>query len=359
MPIEFHCRICHAMIRVPDNAGGGKGRCPKCGLRITVPKKSAQKPPAKSSVPDEPFSLPIAVEENADDSEPVMLVEAHVELPPVPVALDSEQLAPQPPGLFPLEPASVPKPSKSAARRLKQRKLRTRIQIVVATLVLVALVVAACFLIPILTAERLTGELVATTAETLELPPTLIEKARIKISSEELAGLLKKLENAPLPMTSSSMQVQFTGSPKGILVSVAAGSAARFYRVDLKANEAIKKYLDINRTALDEQRTKEVNRNIAEFLLAYQDVLAKKSTSDQISVFRDSLAIPSLVKGFGHQLVAAYGRGLYRCVYEDGDGALYFLLPAGATEFELRGREGADGRIVVPAEFKVRVTGNK
>ena len=90
---------------------------------------------------------------------------------------------------------------------------------------------------------------------------------------------------------------------------------------------------------------------------AYQKVIEKKLPAESITVFRDGLAIPSLVEGFGHQLVAAYGRGLYRCVYEDAEGGLYFLLPAGITDFQLLGRTTSNGRTVVPAEFRVTVKG--
>src|SRR4029077_7529467 len=58
MPIEFNCRICNAMIRVPDKSAGGKGRCPKCGVRITVPRKSTPKPEPQAAEPQEEFEFP-------------------------------------------------------------------------------------------------------------------------------------------------------------------------------------------------------------------------------------------------------------------------------------------------------------
>ena len=51
MAIEFNCPYCTAVIRVPDNAGGGKGRCPKCATRISVPKVST---PKRGTPPVEP-----------------------------------------------------------------------------------------------------------------------------------------------------------------------------------------------------------------------------------------------------------------------------------------------------------------
>ena len=185
----------------------------------------------------------------------------------------------------------------------------------------------------------------------------LIDRASFKLSPDDVTELLKKLEKKPVPLNSNSMQVELAGSSKGVLVSVAAGPQSRFYRVKTSGVDAIQKYLRKHASTLEEQRSKEVIRAATEFMEAYQNVLAKKAPAESITVFRDALAIPSLVGGFGHQLVAASGRTLYPCIYEDSEGGLYFLLPAGITDFEVVGRDSANGRTVVPADFKVKVKG--
>jgi hypothetical protein len=96
---------------------------------------------------------------------------------------------------------------------------------------------------------------------------------------------------------------------------------------------------------------------LTKFVADYQKALSKKTAGDSISGYRDTLAIPSLVKGFGNQVVAQYGRGVYRCVYEDSEGGLYFLLPTGTSEFQIKGREDSDGRVIVPVEIEVKVEG--
>ena len=153
MTIEFNCRICSAAIRVPDKAAGGKGRCPKCGIRITVPKKS----PPKPTEPEEQFVLPgIAddidlVEERptGDDSSEVVMLET--------AGFQPEDLTAPPADEFSLDrPMSSPSP-RSAARRFKQRK-RAGNPLIIAVAVVLALAGGrGIFLYPILTAEKFPG----------------------------------------------------------------------------------------------------------------------------------------------------------------------------------------------------------
>jgi hypothetical protein len=358
MSIEFPCRFCHAIIRVPDNAGGGKGRCPKCSARIIVPKKSTLKAAARPAAAEQPFVLPDIAPAIAGSAPPPVDPEPVIELEPV---VEFETVHPT------FDPVAAPaprigelpiiQPAKPIARKRKKQKRGNGTTIIVALLILAIIAVSGYLLLPAVVAKRLSGELPSETSRVLELPPAKIEKSRIRLSSDEVAELLKKLEQSPLPMTSNNMQVQLTGTPKGLEVTVAPGAHTQFYRVKPRGNEALQKYLGQHLADLEEQRTKDIDQAVTGFFVAYQQVLARKSTAESMTTFRDALALPSLVGGFGHQVVAAYGRGLYPCVYEDRDGGLYFLLPPGVKEFEMIGRKQSDGRVVVPAEFRVTVQG--
>jgi DNA-directed RNA polymerase subunit RPC12/RpoP len=366
MSIEFPCKYCNATIRVPDNARGGQGRCPKCGMKITVPRKSPPKRVEASVVEEEPFALPFAEEQAVPVPVGPMITPVPIEkgaLPAVPTSQPVEST----PAIF--DPAALNTPqsvesptvaptvTKSIAKRSKKRKHANTGLIIGGVIGLLFLAIAGYIVGSLLMAEHLAGDLVAGTSESIELSPALIDKSRFKLSPDELAELLKKLEKKPIPLNSNSMQIELAGSSKGLIVSVAAGTQSRFYRVKTSGVDAIQKFLRQHQSELDDQRTKEINQAANEFMEVYQKVLAKQTPPESITVFRDGLAIPSLVRGFGHQLVAAHGRGLYRCIYEDSEGGLYFLLPAGITEFELMGRSSSSGRVVVPAEFKVKVKG--
>ena len=351
MAIEFKCPYCPAIIRVPDNAGGGKGRCPKCAMRITVPKKSTVKPVPKPD-DDEPFVLDVANEEENAEVSPVPVISAAAVLEAVPAVFDPGQLTKARIGELPVDRSTS---ATSVAKRLKKKRFGP--WAIAGTLIVTLLAAAAFFLLPELLTERVTGNLMAGHAATLDLSPILIEKSRFKRGPEEIEDLLSKLETSPVPLNSNSMQIQLSGTDKGLMVSLAAGPQAHFYRVNVKGNEAVEKYLDRHTAELEKQRSDDVDRAANEFLSAYEKVLAKQSSAESITPFRDSLALTSLVGGFGHQLVAEYGRGLYRCVYEDRDGGLYFLLPEGVEEFRVIGFKQPDGTVVIPADLHVKVEG--
>ena len=356
MAIEFNCPFCKATIRVPENAGGGKGRCPKCAMRITVPKKSVAKPVARTTVDEEPFILPVADPDNETNQNPVPILSEQPVTPAdtASVIFDPAVFAKPRIGEFPVERSPT---TGSIAQRLKKQRKRNPSWMIGGVILLLLLATAGYFVYPQLLSERLTGDLIAGSAETLDLRPVLIDKSRLKLSPDELAKLLKKLEQNPVPLNSNIMQIQLAGTEKGLKISIAAGSTTHFYRVNLKGNDAVEKFLSRHISELGEQRAKAVDQAATEFLLEYEKVLAKESPPDRITEFRDSLALNSLVGGFGQELVAVHGRGLYRCIYEDRDGGLYFLLPVGVKEFDLIGRKHTDGRVLAPAEFKVKVQG--
>jgi len=360
MAIEFKCPFCTAMIRVPDNAGGGKGRCPKCAMRISVPKKSAAKPVAKATVDEEPFALPVA-DSPAKEEQPPRVHVSEFSSVPVPSApadagvFDPDQLTKPRIGEIPVDRTAV---ATSVAKRFQKKKKNGASRGIIAALVAVGLIAGAGFFaLPYLLTERLSGELIAGKATTLELPSSLIEKSRLRLAVNDMETLLKKLEQNPVPLNSNSMQIQVSGTEHGLTVSLAAGPQAHFYRVNLKGNVAIEKYLSRHLSQLEETRLRDVDQAATDFLITYEKVLAKLSPSDSITRFRDSLALTSLVGGFGHELVAEYGRGLYRCAYEDRDGGLYFLLPDGVKEFHVLGFKHPDGTVVIPADFHVKVEG--
>ena len=347
------------MIRVPDKAAGGKGKCPKCGIRITVPKKSTPKPAPKSpGAEEQQFFIPGAEDQATDGSAGPIEddPDAVVELEPATFE-PGDLTSPPPVGQFPFASPQVPSTTRPSTRRLKKKKRGNQSVIIGAIVVLAILLVAGIVLHSILTSERLAGDFTAATSATLELPAVTIAKSQIRLPPDDVAMLLKKLELAPLPMLSNSMQVDLTGTPAGLKISVAAGAQSQFYRVTLNGNADVKRYLAAHLAELEELRLSDVDKSATDFFVEYQKVLAKKSTSDNVAIFRDTLAIPALLGGFGYFLAAEHGRGLYRCVYEDPEGGLYFLLPAGATFFKITGRPDANGHIRVPADFNVSVEG--
>lgn len=360
MPIEFNCPFCGAFIRVPDKAKGGKGKCPKCAQRISVPKKSTVKPPA-AKAPELPFSLPTAAP--APSTGPAHKVD------PGEIVFDEFTGDSESEGnLFTTVSETAPQSgefgygseeeSPPATRRRKKKSNADSTMLVILGVIALACVALLGFIVvPILTSAAIKSDLIAATAESLDLPPAAVDKSRIDLPPDELTSLLTKLEHSPATIASASVQIMISANSSGLLVSVSPGNQHSFYRVDPSKSDPVKKYLAQYQASLDDQRFREMSQSLMGFVKDYMKVLTKKGSEKNFATYRDSFAIPSLVKGFGNQLVAHHGRSLYRCIYEDADGGLYFLLPSGLTEFEITGREGASGRILVPVEIKVKVEG--
>jgi len=350
MAIEFNCPYCTALIRVPDNAGGGKGRCPKCATRISVPKVSTPRPVAPPPV-EEPVQLdrPREIEDFFDPKyDPVRAA------PSAPIDIVA---APQgQPDEFPAAPSLPPVFPSSIAAKL-QKKKRGGVWLVPLGFGLVLCGVAGGFFWQQFQAEQLGGELIAETAETLELVPGVVEKSSLRRPSDDVKAALSNLEKTPVPLLSGLMQVQLRGSSKGVLVYLNAGPQSRFYRIAVRGNEPLTKYYSQQAAGLEEQRLNDLEQAGTAFVGEYLKVIAKQAEQSSITGFRNSLALPALVRGLGHQLVATYGQTIYPCVYEDHEGALYFLLPPDAKEFEIAGRKHADGSVVFPATYKVKVVG--
>jgi len=69
MSIEFHCSSCQRLLRVPDDSGGKKAKCPDCGQVVEIPGVSstgmapafpsgAEKIPAANPFAENPYQTP-------------------------------------------------------------------------------------------------------------------------------------------------------------------------------------------------------------------------------------------------------------------------------------------------------------
>ena len=355
MAIEFNCPYCTALIRVPDSAGGGKGRCPKCATRIKVPKVSAAK---EAALPPGDDGLLFASEPGGNEEATAFAESAPVEFASDESSAPAEFFVPAPRqlGELPVEPVRQPLRPGSVASKLKRKKSSG------GWLIPVGFGVVLCgvfgwFLWQQYQLERLTGELTAESAATLQLPSAIIDRSQFRQSSEEVKEALAGLEKSPVRLPSSLMLIELKGASKGLAVSVNSGMKTQFYRVDLQDDPALMKYRADHAFELERMRSEQIDKSAAEFMIDYQRVIEKKADSNLLNDFRDGLALPALVRGLGYQVVAVYGNNYFPCVYEDRDGALYFLLPPGAQGFELTGRKHKDGTIVFPGSYRVKVRG--
>lgn len=353
------------MIRVPDNAGGGKGKCPRCARRITVPKVSTKLAP-KQPAEDDIFVPPAVdepVDETDDENDVTFAAAAPDEFPTAAndqyssdaAPTDFFSSAPRPLGQLPVEPARRSLGPGSISSQLKRKKSGGGWMIpIVFGLAFIGII--GWFVWQQYQTERLAGDLNAEYATTLELPTVEIDRGLFRQSPDELKSALEELEKSPVPFNSVLMQVLLGANKRSMTASISAGVQTQFYRVDLQDDPAMASYRKKHSFELEEYRIEELERAATEFVNDYQKVLDKSASKSSLNDYRNSLGLPALVRGVGLQVEAIYGQAPYRCVYEDAEGALYFLLPVGAKGFEIRGRK-YNGKVVFPGKYQVHVKG--
>jgi hypothetical protein len=150
---------------------------------------------------------------------------------------------------------------------------------------------------------------------------------------------IDRLESEPLRAVSPMLRLEFHGGPGGIGVSIRAPDGTEFCRVDPRQDKVLARYLDREKERLEAARSRALAESVPEFI----DALRRRSEGDSglegLAAFRDSVGLTSIVRGFGRQVQAEIGRKTFPCVLEDADGYLYFSLPVGTTDFEIKGRE--------------------
>ena len=345
------------MIRVPDNAGGGKGKCPRCLRRITVPKKSSVSAPKapepeiaalfEADSDDAPAEVAAGAFAPDDDSTSASFTESS----PVDfLAGTSNRL-----GEFPVAAPRRPLPAESVSSRFKKKKGGG--WLIPAGFGLLLCGVVGWFVWQQYQGVSLTGQLTAESAPSLELPPAEINSSMFKQSPDEMKAILTKLEHNPIPSRGTVMKLEIGASKRAVTVLVSPGTETCFYRVDIGSNPGLAEYRKTNSLHLEELREGEMEAACGEFAARYLQVLEKKADANSLNEFRNTMALPALVRGLGYQLIAVYRQTSYPCAYEDRDGGLYFLLPSGVHEFEVSGRKHSNGTVVFPGRFQVKVTG--
>ena len=358
MAIEFSCPHCSAVIRVPDNAGGGKGKCPRCARRITVPKVSTKPVPKPADAESDLFAPPDADEFAAAESNgPDAVVFASAESDDgsdAPINVFAP--APRALGELPMETSRQALRPGSIASKLK-RKRRGGSWVIPVGFGLLLCGAVGWFFWQKYQTERLVGELTAETAPTLELPMTELSSSVFKQSPDEMKKLMEELESSPVRTPSSQMSVQISASKKAVTIGIHSGPQTTFYRVDTNSDPALMNYRKNHSQELDQLREADLEFAASSFADEYQRVLEKKAQPSALNDFRNTMALPALTRGLGHQVVAVYGQTPFPCVHEDRDGGLYFLLPPGAQGFEITGRKHKDGKVLFPGKYHVKVGG--
>ena len=338
MAIEFHCPYCTAVMRVPDEFASKQGRCPKCDTIVIVPDV---RPPEMAAAGSSPGEVPAAGAQ----------VPLTAESPPA----DSAQSMQVFPGL------DTESGLASVTRTLKKRKRRRgpqRVWMVGVPAIFFLLLLAAISWYTVSRLPTLNGELSALILKESELPERLIPWSIAgQLSDDEQATLRYELELAPEVFISSQLRCAMLATDEGLAVSLRTTDETSWYVVDPGTHPALLLWLRKNRTQLETQRNIRLQQTFRQYCQDKLLVIEGQAALIDPEKYRNSLGLEACCEGFGSVVEAVVRNRFVRCGYEDASGRLYFCLPRGVTNFQLRGKEFSDGSKPFAGQFDVAVAG--
>lgn len=377
MAIQFNCPYCTAPIRVPDTAAGKKGSCPKCGTKVMVPTPSG--PPGAPEPEPEPDPV-------IDSGE---AVEAVDELPDVhkqvvrkkvkkvkkivkkvkkttgPGGNEVEEIVTE--EIVSAEPVISDRPaygvnttSSSVSSQLRRNRRRRGSPLWVMTLFLVGAGVIVVLLIMLWQQNKqdaLKGELTGEPVTYPAITPALVNRSQLDLPEETMTAVLNELSGKPLRIQSSAnlVDVMVGANEQGLQINVLPGREGSWYRVDASSDPDLLALVQEKRGEWDTLRSEELAKAVNTFVKAkHEDDTGKKNTLN-VSEYRNSVGLNSLVSGLGYVVELRVDVGNHRCVYEDSNNRLYFLLPSGLRTLHLRARQLPDGTRAFDGEFVVKV----
>ena len=336
MAIEFHCPYCTAVMRVPDEFAAKQGRCPKCDTIVVVPDV---RPPevvaaAKSTAAAHSQNAGSAVTPTAQPESP-----------------SADPLS----GLVPVQrdPSIA-----SSLRKKSRRRGPQRVWLVGVPVIFFLILIAAIGWYVVTRLPALSGQLSASLLNSNQLPPTLISWSAVsELSEEQVDALRSELELAPEAFVSTQMRCQLTGTEDGIEIDLRTTEETAWYVVDPNSHAALVLWLRKNRDRLSTQRNIRFQNSLRQYCRDKMQVIDGTAGLIDAEKYRNSVGLDGSCAGFGSVVEVVVSNRVIRCAAEDEAGRLYFCLPRGVVNFQLRGRTLADGTTSFPGQFDVSVDG--
>jgi len=338
MAIQFNCPYCTASIRVPDSTAGKRGKCPKCETLILIPQ--VERPEVDSAAvtridSQSPFEAPPSAEPSTADHGGAA-VDADGPAVAVPMIETSQPLM---------------------ASRVRQRRSRMSASMVVPMVFGAALIVVVLFWFR-QPAATLEGKLSAVKLDTESVEPAVVPRSTIAVAENIRESVLTDLEREPQLLKSpKSMNVEFVGSSAGLEIHLYSVPTTQFFVVDPRTDEKLSRYLAEHTKAWNRVRSDVLRGASAEFFKEWYAIRQRdpRGVVKDLLKYRNEIGLSALVGAVGFQVEADVAGQRYRCVYEDDNRQLYFLLPAQTTRFTLRGREIAGSQPPFEASFLVEL----
>lgn len=202
---------------------------------------------------------------------------------------------------------------------------------------------------------RLKGELPGIIATEKHLPAVEVEQVFADLS--DLRPLEVALTKQPLHWDSPLVAMNVSAAHGCLQIDIRAGGEAALYRVQPEGLPVFSQYARRHAELFERQRRADLQGECPKLISKLKELLLNSGANmEGLENFRDSVGLAAAVRGAGYHLVAVHENEPHRCVYEDAEGNLYFLLPKGLTHFELRGRQDlTKGHAGFPGVFQVSI----
>jgi len=351
MAILFSCPYCTASVKVPDSASGKLGACPKCGTKVRIP--NVPIPPPSMNVAPPPVS-PVALPGAAPQVRGLDLdfLDPQAAIPPV-------APPPRPPVLtdpfdFSAAAAAAPAYASSVARKkaTAPRKPMGSGPLIVVGLALLALAGAGIWTyvqnLPVyegtVAGMRVpSGQAIAVTVpwSSIEVPP------------QTQLPVIEYFKKRKTSLTNNLLKIDIGASAQGLIVRFETTAESMLVSVDPQLVPDIKTLITQNKAAWDESRKRELIQSAQELCAIAAKAQAAGTRMENVSGYRDSVALNALVRGLGRHCVAVANKVNHPCVFEDELGQLFFVVHHQATDLLIVEKSG-EGRVkVLPVDFRI------
>lgn len=372
MAIEFGCPACKAVLRVPDDAANQKGRCPNCRQKIRVPQipREAAAPAPKMAIE---FSCPRCQAVIRSPAEAAgqkgQCPQCHGRIR-VPEALAAQPSRAMPAvqegtyfGLNALAAAASESDSFDFGIRVDSDTPRARktsvgvgsiLLVVIPSVLLLAIVAAGAWIL--LNRELdLGSKLTAVELKARTLAPMALAPDVFAGYAKPIRALRKCLENEPIRIASSVLEMEIRTKEADLVASLSAGEEMSLYRVDTRSEPKLTDYLNEHGDELDAPRETLLQNTAREFLETVAQRCYRESASNQEFIkYRNPIGFYGSVKALGYHVHATVGSEAYPCVRE-GAGLLYFVLPKGVKTFQIVSRDPEGTEVRFPGKYTMHV----
>lgn len=351
MTIEFHCPECHAVIGVDGRAGGKKGNCPYCQVRLIIPARSGEPAVLVDPVVDSGDSS-IYFETATDEPADPQSADTTVGIPPSGPQTDPFlQVFPTP---NPEDPILVIPPATLPTVPFRRRK---RAALPIVPLFFGGLLLVAVVWIVFNMGSGLAGDLHAEIVDPAAIQTGLIGFADANSDRATFDRVCQDLAEQPLELLDADnlFKVIVQGTPTGLLISIEPTERGECLMVQPRENAELREYVSAHAKQFNDTRSQNLRQRATNFFRNWAAVIGQpRKEMDGLGDYRNHMLLAATVSGFGYHVALEDGSHTYPCVSVGSKGELYFIVPQGGTQtLTLRGRDVGEGIESFPGEYVI------